>query len=43
LTSTGQDAAGGGHALARGSDARIWSRSLDAVGDPWLFADAGQA
>jgi hypothetical protein len=24
-------------ALASGSDARIWSRALDAAGDPWLF------
>ncbi len=24
-------------ALAAGSDARIWSRGLDATGDPWLF------
>ncbi len=24
-------------ALAAGRDARIWSRCLDAVGDPWLF------
>jgi hypothetical protein len=24
-------------ALASGSDARIWSRALDAAGDPFLF------
>jgi len=24
-------------ALASGSDARIWSRALDAAGDPWLY------
>jgi hypothetical protein len=24
-------------ALADGRDARIWSRGLDARGDPWLF------
>jgi hypothetical protein len=27
----------GANALARGSDARIWSRGLDAAADPWLF------
>jgi hypothetical protein len=32
------EAAGGPPALAAGRDARIWSRGLDAVGDPWLFA-----
>jgi hypothetical protein len=36
------DAAGGTPALAAGRDARIWSRSLDALGDPWLFAVAGE-
>jgi hypothetical protein len=28
-------------ALASGSDARIWSRALDAAGDPWLFVLTG--
>ena len=30
-----------GAALAAGSDARIWSRGLDAVGDPFLFVVTG--
>jgi len=36
------DGAGGAPALAVGRDARIWSRGLDALGDPWLFAVAGE-
>jgi Protein of unknown function (DUF2868) len=32
--------AGGPAALAAGRDARIWSRGLDAAGDPWLFVVA---
>ena len=31
----------GAPAIAAGRDARIWSRSLDAAGDPWLFVVAG--
>ena len=32
------EAAGDDLALAAGRDAQIWSRCLDGVGDPWLFA-----
>jgi hypothetical protein len=32
-----------GGALAAGRDARIWSRALDAAGDPWLFVVARES
>jgi hypothetical protein len=35
--------ADGAASLARGGDARIWGRGLDAVADPWLFVVTGDS